>query len=769
MSNRTLLLSASALVALASFAAAAPALAQPASTTVDDEDGNVVVVTAQRRSQNIQDVPVAVTAFTEVQLEAAQLADTASLVRFTPSLTGGLNTGTGAAVSYFIRGLGSTEQVPSFDVPVATYVDEVYIARQSANNVALLDIQQVEVLRGPQGTLFGRNTTGGAISITTRKPAREFGYAVDLAAGDFGHREVRATVDLPINEDAGTKFTLLRVTEDGYARSVTTGETLNGEDTFGARAALRWDITEAIEWNASIEWLDQQKTTIGSAPFDAPYISRTGLRQTSCEDDVIERFLSDRLGNCSSIESLAVTSNLAWDLGWATANFITGYRKVDQDFALDFLGGTGPAGGFTIANQVENTSFSQEVKLTGETGSLNWVAGLFYFTEESTTDQVDTAGALILGDRRMVNGTDTVAAYAQADWSLTDQLTATLGVRVTGETKDVSFIDTVRAAYPAGWVTVAVAPPSNRPTDANLTRLGIPLEQDEQKITPRLALSYAVNDDIMLFASATEGFKSGGWNGRPTTAPTATAFGPETARTYEIGARTEWLDGRIRANLTGYRLEVDDLQLLSGFPIAGGGIAFVTRNAGGLEATGLELETYLSLIDGLDVFFSMSVADREYVDIPASNGTGNVPCSRNPEPTNCTTTRDAPVRFPLSQAALGANYVLPVPVLGGEFSLNGAISWSDKYWTSTYNDTGIVFGVPFGAPAGTAPVGAYLSFVPDTTLVNVGAGWESGSGKWRVSVDCSNCTDEYYFTSSLAGVGYPNAPKRVTARLRYTY
>lgn len=774
MRQRTLLTSATMLAGLATLLAAPAALAQAASASsdaaaADQPTENVVIVSAQRRAQNVQDVPVAVTAFTPIQLEAAQLSDTAKLVRFTPSMTGGLNTGTGAAVSYYIRGLGSTEQVPSFDVPVATYVDEVYIARQSANNVSLLDVAQVEVLRGPQGTLFGRNTTGGAINITTQRPKDTFGYYVDVAGADNNRWELKASVDTPLTEDASAKFTLLRVTDDGYARSVTTGERLNGEDSFGARAAIRWDISQSVDWNASIEWLDQQKTTVGSAPFDAPYISRTGLRTTTCEDDVIETFLSQRLGNCSSIESLAITSNVGWDIGIGTLNFITGYRVVDQDFALDFLGGTNPAGGFTIANQVENTSFSQEVKLTGEFGAISYVAGLFFFTEDSVTEQVDTAGALILGDRRMENSTETFAVYAQGDWAVTDRLTATLGVRVTGEKKEVAFFDTVRAVYPAGWVTAAIAAPANRPTSANLNRLGIPLEQDEQKVTPRLSVQYDLNDDIMLFASATEGFKSGGWNGRPTTAPTASAFGPETARTYEVGARTEWMDGRLRVNLTGYQLEVDDLQLLSGFAIPGGGIAFVTRNAGGLEATGLELEVSATPVDGLDVFFTMTAADRKYVDIPASNGTGNVPCSNTPEPTNCTTVRDAPVRFPTSQAALGGNYVLPVELFGGELSVNGSVSYSGKYWTSTYNDTGIVFGVPFGSPAGTAPVQAYLSLVPSTTLVNVGATWESAEGNWKVSVDCANCTEEYYFTSSLAGIGYPNAPRQVTARLRYTY
>ncbi|WP_397418469.1 TonB-dependent receptor plug domain-containing protein, partial [Phenylobacterium sp.] len=161
---------------LLSVSAASVLSSQPAMAQTADDGATVgeVIVTAQRRAQNIQDVPLAVTAFSQQQIEAAQLDEAADLVRFTPSVTGGLNTGTGSALSFFIRGLGSTEQVATFDVPVATYVDEIYFARQSANAVSLFDVERVEVLRGPQGTLFGRNTTGGAISIVTRKPANAF-------------------------------------------------------------------------------------------------------------------------------------------------------------------------------------------------------------------------------------------------------------------------------------------------------------------------------------------------------------------------------------------------------------------------------------------------------------------------------------------------------------------------------------------------------------------------------------------------------------------
>ena len=240
--------SVSALTLLTALPAAAQPAGQEQSARIDD-----IIVTAQRREQNIQDVPVAVTAFTETQLEIAQVEDTTDLVRVTPSLTGGLNTGTGGAVSYFIRGLGSTEQVASFDVPVATYVDEVYVARQIANNITLLDVDRIEVLRGPQGTLFGRNTTGGAISITTRKPDQDFRGSLDATYGSFNRYSLRGAVSGPLNDAVSAGVTLLKIGSDGYADSLVTGQELNGEDTWGIRGALRFQPGDAWDWNLSAD------------------------------------------------------------------------------------------------------------------------------------------------------------------------------------------------------------------------------------------------------------------------------------------------------------------------------------------------------------------------------------------------------------------------------------------------------------------------------------------------------------------------------------
>jgi iron complex outermembrane receptor protein len=750
-----------------------PALAQSESEAraVDE-----VVVTAQRREQSVQDIPLSVSAFSPLQLEAAQIDETVDLVRFTPGLTGGLNTGTGGAVSYYMRGLGSTEQVSTFDVPVATYIDEIYIARQSVNNFALFDIERVEVLRGPQGTLFGRNTTGGAVSIVTRKPAEEFGGFLEASYGTFNRGIVRGTIDAPLGDRVLTKASGFWVTDDGYSKSLITGEDLNGEDAWGARVAIRLLPTDNITWDVSADYIDQERTTIGVFPVDPQYDIRTGLRAAECDENIKDTYLNTVRGNCSRIMTGGVTSNFEIGTDFATINFITGYREIAQGFALDF--GITPAGtqsrfgGFMIANEVFNTQFTQEIKLVGSTSFMDWVAGVFYLTEKGKTDAIDvfattaTAGAaLLLADRVLNNETDSYAIYAQGDLKLTPQTTLTVGGRWTSEEKSFGFIDAVRPSYPAGFIN-ATGPVSARPITANLVRLGIPLSQEVEEFTPRFALAHRLDEDKQVYVSATKGFKSGGWNARGTTAIESREFGPEFAWSYELGLKSEWLNDRLRANLTTYYLDVEELQLLSGFTRPDSTVAFVTNNAGGLDVKGLELEITAVPTDNLDVFASFSAADSEYKDIPPLLGAGGVPCSRTPEPLNCTTENDRPVRFPDLQGTLGASYRIPAPALAGSFNLNGAVSYSGYYWTSTYNDTAVSTGVPIGA---TTPRTVALSKVDPTTLVNVGINFKTDSGAWEAALDCSNCTEEYYFTSSLAGWGYPNDPRRVTLRLRYTY
>lgn len=757
LARRSLLLTATALSAAIAAPAAAQTASPPSEARVDE-----IVVTAQRRSENLQDVPVAVTAFGQKQLEAQQIRDTTDLTRVTPSVTGGLNTGTGSALMFFIRGLGSTEQIASFDVPVATYVDEIYFARQSANAVSLFDVEQVEVLRGPQGTLFGRNTTGGAVSITTKKPKNEFDFFVEGSYGSFNRRVLRGSVDLPLSEKILTKVSAFRVKDDGYGRSLATNERLNGEDATGFRGAVRLLPNEKLTWDLSLEYIDQAKTTIGGNPVDPHYKSRTGLRTAECDNAVIQTYLRDSLGSCARVRSGGLTSNLEYDLGWATMNFITGYRTTDQNFSLDFLNAASARGGYMIANQVSNQQLTQEVKLVGDTDRVRWVAGLFYLDEDNKTAEIDYFGRL-LADWTMANSTTSSAIYAQADFKLSDPLTLTVGGRYTHEEKDIAYYDGAKASYPTG-VVVALPAANLRPSSANMDAAGIPRSQSTSRFTPRVAVSYKLDDDKMLFASATNGFKSGGWNTRVTSVGAITIFGPEKAWSYEAGARTDWFDRRLRVNATVYHENVKDLQLLSGT----GGTTFVTRNSGDLHATGVELEVSASPIQHLDVFMTGSAAHRKYANVPARFGgsAGNIACSASPEPINCTTELDTPVRFPSVQGTLGATYKVPVAALAGAINLNSSVSYSQAFWTSSYNDGMTVTATPYGA---TTPVTVPFAKTPATTLLNVGAVYHSDSGKWEAALECSNCTKAYYITSSLFGAGYYNDPRRLTFRVKYAY
>lgn len=732
-----------------------------------------VMVTAQRRSQNLQEVPVAVTSFTNRQLEAAQIREAGDLVRFVPSLTGGINVGTGGAISFFMRGLGSTEQVATFDVPVALYVDEIYIARQSVNNVSMFDVERVEVLRGPQGTLFGRNSTGGAVSISMAKPGNELGGFVEAGVGSWGRQTIRGSLDIPVSDTVLTKFSGFILEDDGYARSTTLDERVNSEKNWGVRAATTVMLNDRVTWDLSYDYIDSDRTTLGFLPFDPEYRTRTGLALTDCDSSIIDTFLNEQQGNCSNIRTGGITSNLNWEMDWATLNVITGYRHTDQSFALDFQIGpntAGPLGGFMIANEVDHDQFTQEFKLVGNTDRLSWVAGAFYLYEDSTTDALDSFGfatafplGLLLGHKRLENETDSLAFYLQGDYRLTDSLELTLGGRYTDETKEVDFTSLIRNSYPASFIP-AFAPPDLLPTSANMVAAGIPLKQDETQFSPRVALTYTMNDDLLFFASATNGFKSGGWNARANSAPLNSDFGPEEAWSYEVGMKSEWLDGNLRLNLTGYFLEVEDLQVLSGFE-SPTGIEFLTQNAADLEAMGLEFEIAYAPLANLEFFINGSVSDGgEYKNIPPLLGAGGVPCSATPEPLNCTTEDDDPVRFPEQQVNAGVSY--SVPVGAGELVFNGALSYQSSYWSSTYNDLGTVTGVPVGSDT---PVTADFSETGDTTMVNIGATYAAPSEQWTATLECQNCSNEYFFTSSLAGTGYPVLPRWVNFRVRYNF
>ena len=305
-------------------AAAAALLCLP---TVANAQLEEITVTAERREASIQDVPVAVSAYNEALMEKLQVQETLDLVNIVPNLFGGNNTGVGTANMYYLRGQGNDESIATFDPPVGSYIDDVYVSRQNANNFAFFDVDRIEVLRGPQGTLFGRNTTGGAVNIILKKPSADGGGFVEAAYGRFNEFMFRGTVDLPVNERVLTKFSTYLIRNDGWLENTAVGGDFNDRDSKGFRGAVRFLPNDNVVWDLSVDFMDDNEAFTQSRfrgddritdtilPNGLPTAALTFVPGAGPQP-VTQK--ASEYGN--STETLSVTSNLAFGLGGGEAN-----------------------------------------------------------------------------------------------------------------------------------------------------------------------------------------------------------------------------------------------------------------------------------------------------------------------------------------------------------------------------------------------------------------------------------------------------------------
>jgi len=783
-----------------------------------------VVVTAQRREEKIQDVPIAISAFSEAQLQQLNVTQTLGLAKLIPNLLAFNNTGLGAANGYYLRGLGNTESIATFDPPVGTYIDDIFISRQNANNFSLLDMDRIEVLRGPQGTLFGRNTTGGAVNLIMKKPAKEFGGYAEAGFGQFGEVSGRASIDVPLSDTVLTKLSGYRTKNDGYVSNPVTGEdNLNYTKTAGVRGAVRFLFGEAVTWDVSVQFgKDEGENLLNFAsgssgrayrfgntanalvpiPAEGPQVDlvpqRAGLPPTSTAAQFIEarcrglitksRFYCTgltrtgtplaglftgrkqnlNLGDVS--KNTLAASSLRWTTGLGELQFITGYNKLEQEYALDFYNGTAintvagnvaanPAGGYTLASIGDFKQLSQEIKLTGELNDdIRYVAGLYYFDERDTSDFGDYLGigpstGLVLEDRILKNKATAYAAYTQWDLKFAQAWTLTLGGRYTDETKKVDFIANAnpRLAAPTA---------ATRITSANMAALGIPLKLTTGMFTPRVALKFDLSSDVNFFVSATNGFKSGGWNARGTTPVANQPFSPEKVWSYEAGMRSDLLDRKVRLNVTAFRLDVKDLQTVSGFTNpANGSISFITRNFAGFQNDGVEAELIWAPVPAMNLFALVGVQNGKYKDIApsilaqaascraaiaAGTSTANLCTSGIVNPSGNIAD---PVRTP-DTLTLGASYALQI---GANYTLTPNVVWARTGKSNVATN---------GAPAGLSD--AY-------STVDAGLTFASTSGNWQIRANCHNCTDELQVVQVLSDLPYVQAPRTWNISFRYNF
>lgn len=810
-----------------------PAHAQEAQGEEEAQEGglNVIVVTAQRREESVQDIPIAISAFSAEELETRGVSNALEVTQFVPNLVGLNNTGLGTANSYFLRGVGNTESIATFDPPIGTYVDDIYLSRQNANNLSFFDIERLEVLRGPQGTLFGRNTTGGAINVILKEPGDEFSGYVEAGYGSYERYLVRASVDIPLADSFAVKVSGYFQDDEGYALNTTTGERVNENDGWGARVGFRGELSDNVRWTGSYMHTFADSGNILNFDCDpadptncAGRFVTTGLTKNGNFNGLLTG-PKNNFGQGNEVTLDFVSSNL--EIGLAddiTLNLITGFVSLDQNFALDFADGRGlPStsspvppvlgytfGGFTIANEGDHTQFTQEVKITGSLadGLFDFVGGVFYFEEDNTTDFGDiftlpfapppTGFPFILADRTLKNSAEAWAGYFQGDVNVTDRLKVTAGIRYTEEDKSFDVRDN-RASCNDGTIEATCVDTQNL---VATNGLAIPNTQNVGIWTPRFAINFEPADDILLFASATRGFKSGGWNARGTSASELLPFGPEKAWSYEAGFKSEFWDRRVRLNVTAFQLDVEGLQTPSAFIRPDGSLAFITRNFADYRNRGVEIELNTAPVDGLNFFASVGYQDDNYrIDrnAPALDTFGVQ--SVNAQQAACQAQLAAglipnvgagdtaascgvgivapdgsiaePVRTPDWTVAIGGSYTAE---LGGGMSLIPSLNanWRSSSETGTSQVTlydqavtglsGTVF------PANTLGNGNVItgSFSDDRWIVNAGLALKSEAG-WSITAECKNCFDEEAVESTLANYSYLNPPRSFLVKARFDF
>ncbi len=612
-----------------------------------------VIVTAQKREQGLQDVPIAVEAFSAEQIDNLAADDIGDLGTFTANVDIGKGTN---QPRYRIRGIGTDDFGIGADPAVGVYLDGVYIGRSGGSKVAFNDIARVEILNGPQGTLFGRNAAAGAIQYVTNKPENETAGWVRGTLGNYDRRQLEGIVNLPLADDLYFRAGILWNEREGWVDNLFNGEDLARENNHSINAQLRWLPTDRLDMILRLEYdeVDQDSRPASSAVF-GPRDNGPGFDKVESDDRLEEkRYLFG--------SSLHVT----YDLSAATLTSITSWRSYNTRNPEEKDGSAELLYRFNDLNDEDNKQFGQEFRLDGEYGErLRWTTGVNYHYEHAkqqsgitlSPESLDkliaereigvpysvlTPGqpldiafsaipdpydrrAFTSGVEALNSGVDfsenifidgkykSYAAFADVTYDILDNLSLSAGLRYTEDEKQFGrYVEFNEYALAFGFTTeTRVDAAGNYDPNGELDFLES--EESWSEITPRLVLDWRVTDDVLLYASYSEGYKAGGFNSAGEIL--APAFDPEEVTNYELGLKSTWLDNRLRVNAALFSYEYDNLQQLEFIqaeclPNAStGAYLFETSD---VEGDGFELSLNWLPIPSLELFFNTGILDAEY-------------------------------------------------------------------------------------------------------------------------------------------------------------
>lgn len=571
-----------------------------------------IVVSAQKVDQNLQTVPVAVTAFDSRELERARIEGIEDLVLRAPSFSFyELNK---TQVTPALRGASSVIDAAGADQPVAIFLDEVYLGSTGDFEFDLFDLERIEVLRGPQGTVFGRNVTGGAINIVTAAPAGTTAGVLQGTAGRFGQRDLKGNVTGPLGESLSARLAFSARNSDGWVKNGVTGTELEQDDVLSLRGQVRYAPSDRLDVRWSADWLQddsvgQQRDLIGDLPQFA--VITSGSRSNDLDIDG---------GYDRRIWGQALRINYKVPLGTLTS--VTGFRRNDSSMTQDGDGTPVPA--IQLERSWDIRTFTQELRLASRPDARwRWLAGLYYFDQSAARVEnygiaahpSSFIGSLAGGalnntanDIFQTVDTRSYAAFAQADVPLAERVSLVLGGRYTWEKK--SGLSGVRG-------------------DAGLFQDDQPftvgLDDRWSAFTPKVGVNWQVTESAFAYASVSRGFKSGGFAVEGSNEDAfRTSFDPEFATSYEIGAKTRWLDDRLQLNAAVFHVEYEDLQVQTIDESTG---RFFVANVGKSSSRGAELELLARPIPALDLALTYGYLDAELDEfvVQGEDLSGNTP------------------------------------------------------------------------------------------------------------------------------------------------
>lgn len=734
-----------ALLALTSPASAQEAADQStAAVAIDD-----VVVTARRRSENLQDVPIAVTAVTGESMEARGFASLTDIQQMTPNLT--FTPGTGGSsgqMSAYVRGVGEYDYIVTSDPAVAVFFDGVYQGRPFGALTSLMGIERVEVLRGPQGSLFGKNTIGGAISVVLKKPTGSNTGEMDLKVGSYDYAQVRGSYDMALTDDLSMSVSALGRWGDGWQK-LASGGTKGDTDQIAGRTSLRWTKGE-LDAVLSVDGYRQRQNAapnnmIAFQPGFFSDLYSTFVEPCCTVPSSINKTDVTPILNIDNADAGSATLTLDFPAFGGDLKSISAARYSSVAFARD--------GDASITNysgdrqDITSRQFSQEFQLSHDVfdGRVTTLAGLYAYHERSRQKTLlvtawglypkllaagfdpEMAAALDFNvNFDQTQETNNLALFGNATIRVNDKLSVDVGGRLTYEEKE--FEQTAQRIF----AQVPLIP-------------GVPgyqLDESWTNFTPKISVNYEFNDEVRGYAIVSQGFRSGGFNGRPTSEAEIGSFDPEILTSFEVGLKNDLFDRRLRLNVNAFYNQYEDMQVNVSYPVVGG-VVVRTENAGEAVIWGLEAEGRFIANSWLSFEGALGYLNASYDEYTSRDAAGNL-----------LDYSDLDLKHtPPWTASLGAVISGRLGQFDTTFRLDAA--YMDEQYSDTQNQ-------PLLKGEAHTLINSSLNFYADNGL--------------SFGIEGQNLTDERVIKEGYDGAGsfgfieaYYNPPRRIYATVRYAF